>query len=64
MPKEPFPVWRNVNGHDAVGVDMLVRIGGDVHDVMIRKNVWHSRSQFANAGGVPRQDNVGMQCQA
>ena len=48
-------MWRDVNGHDAVGVDMLVGIGGDVHDVMIRKNVWHSRSRFTNAGGASRQ---------
>ena len=62
--QEPIPVWRDVNGDDAFGVDMLVRIGGDVHDVMIRKGVRHSRSNLTDPGRVPRHDNVGKQCQA
>ena len=41
-------MWRDVDGDDALGIDMLVRVGGDVHDVMIWKDVRHSRSHLAD----------------
>ena len=54
---------RNINGDDALGVDVLVRIGGDVHDVMIRINLRRSRSDLTDPGRVPRHDDVREQCQ-
>ena len=62
--QEPIPVSRDINGNDALGVDMLVRIRGDVHDLMIRINLRRSRSNLTDPGRVPRHDNVREQCQA
>jgi hypothetical protein len=33
--QEPIPVWRDVNGDDALGVDMLVGVGRDVPEMML-----------------------------
>ncbi len=55
---------RDINGDDALGVDVLVRIGSDLHDVMIWINLRRSRSDFTDPGRVPRHDNVREQCQA
>jgi hypothetical protein len=61
--QEPIPVSRNINGDDALGVDVLVRIGSDVHDVMIWINLRRSRSNLTDPGRVPRHDDVREQCQ-
>ncbi len=61
--RDPIPVPRDVNGDHTLGVDMLMRVGGDVPDMMIRKALRHSRSNLTDPGGVPRHDNVGKQCQ-
>lgn len=62
--EEPGPVWRHIDRNDALRVDMLVRIGGDVPEVVIWKNLRRLRPNFADPGRVPCHDDVGHQCQA
>lgn len=57
-------MWRHIDRDDALRVDMLVRIGGDVSEVVIRKDFRRLRPNLANPGCVPSHDDVGQQCQA
>ena len=52
-------MWRHINRNDALCVDMLVRIGGDMHEVVIGKVLRRFCPNFADPGGVPRHDDVG-----
>ena len=52
-------MWRHIDRDDALCVDMLVRIGGDMHEVVIWKDLRRLCPNLANPSGVPRHDDVG-----
>lgn len=53
----------DIDGDDAFGVYMLVGIGGNVHELMIREAFRSPRSDLSYPGRVPRHHYVGEQCQ-
>jgi hypothetical protein len=56
-------MWGEVDGEHPFGVDVLVRIGSDPSNLVIRKHLRHLRTDFADPICVPRHDDIGQERQ-